>query len=128
MNKRNGMTILSKLSRQLSILVIALSATRRLGRLWAYTRLFAVTLLCVIVLAALLPALGPYAHYAPRLVPSRHLETVGVLLNGHGLLRVLLDEPHPTRSPTDGFEPDHARAGKQVEEGPARDRVAQDAE
>ncbi|MEL6062218.1 MULTISPECIES: phosphatase PAP2 family protein [unclassified Methylobacterium] len=64
---------------QVGIVVIALSATRRLGRLWAYIRLFAVTLLCVIVVAALLPALGPYAHYAPRVVPSDHLETVGAL-------------------------------------------------
>jgi hypothetical protein len=64
---------------QVGLVVIALSATRRLGRLWAYTRLFAATLLCVIVLAALLPALGPYAHYAPRVVPSEPLETVGAL-------------------------------------------------
>jgi len=64
---------------QVGVVVIALSATRRLGRLWAYIRLFSVTLLCVIVLAALLPALGPYAHYAPRVVPSDHLETVGAL-------------------------------------------------
>lgn len=64
---------------QVGLVVIALSATRRLGRLWAYTRLFSVTLLCVIVLAALLPALGPYAHYAPRIVPADHLETVGAL-------------------------------------------------
>ncbi|MHB2211609.1 phosphatase PAP2 family protein [Methylobacterium sp. CM6257] len=62
---------------QVGLVVIALSATRRLGRLWAYTRLFAATLLCVIVLAALLPALGPYAHYAPRVVPAEHLETIG---------------------------------------------------
>ena len=64
---------------QVGLVVIALSATRRLGRLWTYTRLFAATLLCVIVLAALLPALGPYAYYAPRVVPSAHLETVGAL-------------------------------------------------
>ena len=64
---------------QVGLVVIALSATRRLGRLWAYTRLFALTLLCVIVLASLFPALGPYAHYAPRHVPSEHLETVGAL-------------------------------------------------
>lgn len=64
---------------QVGVVVIALSATGRLGRLWAYTRLFSVTLLCVVVLAALLPALGPYAHYAPRVVPSEHLETVGAL-------------------------------------------------
>lgn len=64
---------------QVGLVVIALSATRRLGRLWTYTRLFAATLLCVIALAALLPALGPYAYYAPRVVPSAHLETVGAL-------------------------------------------------
>nr|NKR04755.1 PAP2 family protein [Escherichia coli] len=49
---------------QVGIVVIALSATRRLGRLFAYTRLFSVTLLCVIGIAALFPALGPYATYA----------------------------------------------------------------
>ncbi|MCJ2072539.1 phosphatase PAP2 family protein [Methylobacterium sp. J-030] len=64
---------------QVGIVVIALSATRRLGRLWAYARLFSVTLLCVIVVASLVPALGPYAHYAPRHVPAEHLETVGAL-------------------------------------------------
>lgn len=64
---------------QVGVVVIALSATRRLGRLWAYTRLFCATLLCVVVIASLLPALGPYAHYAPRLVPPAHIETVGAL-------------------------------------------------
>lgn len=64
---------------QVGIVVIALSATRRLGRLFAYTRLFSVTLLCVIGIAALFPALGPYATYAPRLVPSEPIETVGAL-------------------------------------------------
>ena len=64
---------------QVGLVVIALSATRRLGRLWSFTRLFSATLLCVIVLAALLPALGPYATYAPRHVPSEPLETVGAL-------------------------------------------------
>ncbi|MBP2497919.1 hypothetical protein ABID82_001122 [Methylobacterium sp. PvP062] len=64
---------------QVGLVVIALSATRRLGRLWTYIRLFSATLLCVIGLAALLPALGPYAHYAPRVVPSEPLETVGAL-------------------------------------------------
>ena len=43
---------------QVGLVVIALSATRRLGRLWTYIRLFSATLLCVIGLAALLPALG----------------------------------------------------------------------
>lgn len=64
---------------QVGLVVIALSATRRLGRLWTFIRLFAATLLCVVALAALLPALGPYAHYAPPLVPSEPLETVGAL-------------------------------------------------
>jgi hypothetical protein len=64
---------------QVGLVVIALSAARRLGRLWTYIRLFSVTLLCVIVVAALLPALGPYAYYAPRIVPAEHLETVGAL-------------------------------------------------
>jgi hypothetical protein len=64
---------------QVGVVVIALSATRRLGRLWSFARLFAGTLLCVIVLAALLPALGPYATYAPRIVPAEPLETVGAL-------------------------------------------------
>jgi hypothetical protein len=64
---------------QVGLVVIALSAARRLGRLWTYIRLFSVTLLCVILVAALLPALGPYAYYAPRIVPAEHLETVGAL-------------------------------------------------
>ena len=64
---------------QVGLVVIALSATRRLGRLWSFARMFSATLLCVIVLAALLPALGPYATYAPRIVPSEPLETVGAL-------------------------------------------------
>ena len=64
---------------QVGFVVIVLSATRRLGRLWSFARLFSATLLCVIVLAALLPALGPYATYAPRVVPSEPLETVGAL-------------------------------------------------
>jgi hypothetical protein len=64
---------------QVGLVVIALSATRRLGRLWSFARLFSATLLCVIVLAALLPALGPYATYAPRRIPSEPLETVGAL-------------------------------------------------
>lgn len=64
---------------QVGLVVIGLSATRRLGRLWTYCRLFACTLLSVVVVAALLPALGPYAHYAPRIVPAEPLETVGAL-------------------------------------------------
>jgi hypothetical protein len=64
---------------QVGVVVITLSATRRLGRLWTYVRLFAGTLLCVIAVAAVLPALGPYAYYAPRRIPTEHLETVGAL-------------------------------------------------
>jgi hypothetical protein len=64
---------------QVGVVVIALSASRRLGRLWSFTRLFAATLLCVVAVAALLPALGPYATYAPRTVPAEPLETVGAL-------------------------------------------------
>ncbi|MDP4024009.1 phosphatase PAP2 family protein [Methylobacterium sp. NEAU 140] len=64
---------------QVGLVVIALAGTRRLGRLWAFARLFALTLLCVIAVSALWPALGPYAHYAPRIVPSGELETAGAL-------------------------------------------------
>lgn len=62
---------------QVALVVIVLSAVRRLGRLWAFVRLFAATLLVVIVVSAFFPAEGPYAFYAPQeIVPSR-LETIG---------------------------------------------------
>ena len=64
---------------QVALVVIALSATRRLGRLWRFVRLFAGTLLVVIAVSAALPAQGPYAFYAPERVPAGHIETVGAL-------------------------------------------------
>ncbi|GJE35370.1 hypothetical protein LDDCCGHA_5588 [Methylobacterium oxalidis] len=64
---------------QVALVVIALSATRRLGRLWRFVRLFAGTLLVVIAVSAVLPAQGPYAFYAPERVPAGHIETVGAL-------------------------------------------------
>ncbi|AWN44477.1 phosphatase PAP2 family protein [Methylobacterium durans] len=62
---------------QVALVVIALATARRLGRLWRFVRLFAGTLLVVIAVSALLPAVGPYAHYAPDRVPAGYLETIG---------------------------------------------------
>jgi hypothetical protein len=64
---------------QVALVVIVLAATRRLGRLWSYVRLFCATLLAVVAVSALLPAAGAYAHYAPRTMPSEAIETIGAL-------------------------------------------------
>jgi hypothetical protein len=64
---------------QIALVVIVLAGTRRLGRLWAFVRLFCATLLAVIAVSALLPAAGAYAHYAPATVPATAIETVGAL-------------------------------------------------
>ncbi len=64
---------------QVGLVVIALAAVSRVGRLWAFARLFSLGLLASVVISALLPAVGPYAFYQPHLYPDGHLETVGAL-------------------------------------------------
>ncbi|AWN38949.1 hypothetical protein DK427_10575 [Methylobacterium radiodurans] len=73
---------------QIAVVVIVLAATRRLGRLWAFVRLFCATLLCVIAVSALLPAAGAFAHYAPATVPPAGIETVGALWHLDALERL----------------------------------------
>lgn len=63
---------------QVALVVIVLSAGRRLGRLWLYARLFAATLLVVVAMSSLVPAEGPYAFYAmPEVAAAPRLESVG---------------------------------------------------
>jgi hypothetical protein len=62
---------------QIALVVIVLSALRRTARLWRFVRLFAVTLLVVIVVSALFPAQGPYAFYMGVESATARLETVG---------------------------------------------------
>jgi hypothetical protein len=62
---------------QVALVVIILSALRRFGRLWRFVRLFAVTLLVVIVTPSLFPAEGPYAFYMGLRSATSGLETVG---------------------------------------------------
>lgn len=64
---------------QVGLVVIVLAATRRLGRLWAFVRLFAVLLLAVVAIAAFLPAAGPFAHYGVTAFAPGSLETMGAL-------------------------------------------------
>lgn len=64
---------------QIALVVIALSATARLGRLWAFVRLYVALLLCAILISAVMPAIGPYAYYQPSVVPTDHLDTVGAV-------------------------------------------------
>ena len=64
---------------QVALVVIVLSATRRLGRLWRFVRMFAATLVIVVAVSAVFPAEGPYAYYAPTVRPAGHLETFGAL-------------------------------------------------
>lgn len=64
---------------QIAVVVIVLAATRRLGRLWAFVRRFCATLLCVVAVSAVLPAVGAYAHYAPSAIPANGIETVGAV-------------------------------------------------
>ncbi len=73
---------------QIAVVVIVLAATRRLGRLWAFVRLFCATLLCVIAVSAVLPAAGAYAHYAPATLPGAGIETVGALWHLDALERL----------------------------------------
>lgn len=64
---------------QVGVTVIVLAAARRLGRLWAYVRMFAILLLAVVAVAALVPAAGPYAYYRVEAFPEGSIETVGAL-------------------------------------------------
>ncbi|WP_244472557.1 phosphatase PAP2 family protein [Methylobacterium sp. Leaf89] len=64
---------------QVGLTVIALSATLRVGRLWAYVRMFAVLLLTVVLIAALVPAAGPFVQYGLATVPDGSIETLGAL-------------------------------------------------
>ncbi|GJD81783.1 phosphatase PAP2 family protein [Methylobacterium gregans] len=73
---------------QIAAVVIVLAATRRLGRLWAFVRLFCATLLCVVAVSAVLPAVGAYAHYAPAAIPSSAIETVGAVWHLDALERL----------------------------------------
>jgi hypothetical protein len=73
---------------QVAGVVIVLSALRRLGRLWAFVRLFAATLLVVIAFSALFPAEGPYAFYALQEATADRLETVGATWHLEPLARL----------------------------------------
>ncbi|GJD96283.1 phosphatase PAP2 family protein [Methylobacterium iners] len=73
---------------QVALVVIVLSATGRLGRLWRFVRLFAATLIITIAASVLLPAEGPYAYYEPAVRPAGKLETVGALWHLEALQRL----------------------------------------
>ena len=73
---------------QVALVVIVLAATRRLGRLWTYVRLFCASLLCVVAVSAVLPAAGAYSHYAPGTMPGGAIETVGALWHLDALARL----------------------------------------
>lgn len=73
---------------QIALVVIVLSATSRLGRLWAFVRLYVALLLCAILISAVLPAVGPYAYYQPQVVPADHLDTVGAVWHLEPLARL----------------------------------------
>lgn len=62
---------------QVALVVIALSAAKRTGRLWRFIRLFAATLLAVIAISSLFPAKGPYAFYMGLNGGTSGLETIG---------------------------------------------------
>jgi hypothetical protein len=63
---------------QIGVVVVVLSATRKLDRLWAFAGMFAMLLGGVIVVAALFPAVGPYAFYGVAAGTER-IETVGAV-------------------------------------------------
>ncbi|MDX6805736.1 phosphatase PAP2 family protein [Terrihabitans rhizophilus] len=63
---------------QVGLVVVALSAAREFDRLWAYVRMFCITLAVAIGVSALFPAEGPYAHYGVAAGLDR-LETVGAV-------------------------------------------------
>lgn len=64
---------------QIAVVVIVLSACSQLGRLWTFVRLYAALMLCSVVVAAIVPAIGPYAHFKPGIVPADQFETVGAV-------------------------------------------------
>ncbi|GEP10166.1 phosphatase PAP2 family protein [Methylobacterium gnaphalii] len=64
---------------QIMLVVIVLGATSRLGRLWAFVRLYVALLPFTVLISAALPAVGPYAYYQPSVVPVGHLDTVGAV-------------------------------------------------
>jgi hypothetical protein len=78
---------------QVALVVIALSASRRLGRLWRFVRLFAITLLAVIAISAFFPAEGPYAFYKGLDSSTSALETVGATWHLEPLVRLRSGEP-----------------------------------
>src|SRR5215212_7628734 len=73
---------------QIALVVIVLSALRRLRRLWAFVLLFAATLCAVIAVSALFPAAGTYATYAPQEVGADGLETIGATWHLEPLARL----------------------------------------
>lgn len=64
---------------QIGLVVVALGGLGRAARLWTFARLFSVSLLACVILSALVPAAGTYAHHAPGRIPAGHLETVGAV-------------------------------------------------
>jgi PAP2 superfamily len=73
---------------QIAVVVIVLSALRRLGRLWAFVRLFAVSLCVVIAVSAFFPARGPYAAYAHQEAAIEGIETIGATWHLEPLARL----------------------------------------
>jgi hypothetical protein len=63
---------------QVGVVVVALSAARQFDRLWAFARMFCITLAAAIGFSALFPAEGPYAFYGVAADPDR-LETIGAI-------------------------------------------------
>ena len=77
---------------QVAVVVIVLSALRRLSRLWAFVRLFAATLTVVIAISALFPAEGPYAFHGLHETTAEGLETVGATWHLEPLARLRAGE------------------------------------
>lgn len=75
---------------QIGLVVIALSACGRTGRLWAFARLFTLALLACILVSALVPAAGTYAAAAGQGRPAGGIETIGALWH-LDMLRALRD-------------------------------------
>ncbi|ACA18282.1 conserved hypothetical protein [Methylobacterium sp. 4-46] len=73
---------------QIALVVIVLAATRRMGRLWAFVRLFCAALACAVAVSALLPAVGPYAAYGLAPPDPDSVETVGALWHLHPLAQL----------------------------------------
>ncbi len=74
---------------QIGLVVVVLSAVGRTGRLWAYARLFTLSLAACVLISALVPAAGTYATAAQGR-PTGELETVGALWH-LDMLRALRD-------------------------------------